>query len=134
MSILSIIGGAIKPIASLIDSLHTSGAEKLTLKNELTKLENTFASEVLQYEQKIAEMKSNIIVAEAKGESWLQRSWRPVTMLTFLCLIVGHYLGLLAFPIAGEMWTLLQIGIGGYITSRGIEKIVPSLVSKLRKG
>lgn len=133
MSILNIIGEIVKPVASLIDSLHTSGEEKDTLKNELTKIENQFSARVLDYEMKMTEMKSNIIVTEAKGESWLQRSWRPITMLTFLCLIVLHYLGLLAFEIADQMWVLLQIGIGGYITSRGVEKIVPAIAGVLAK-
>jgi hypothetical protein len=131
MGILSFLGDAVKPIASLIDDLHTSGEEKLTLRNALTSMENEFAARVLEYESKIAQMKADVIMTEAKGESWIQRSWRPITMLTFLVLIVLYYLGVLAFPIADQMWTLLQIGIGGYIVSRGAEKIVPGVVGKL---
>jgi len=133
MGILSFLTGAIKPITQLVDGLHTSGEEKRQLFNELTKLENAFAERVLDYESKVVQMKADVIMAEAKGESWLQRAWRPITMLTFLCLIVTHYLGLLAFPIADQMWTLLQIGIGGYIVSRGAEKIIPEIVNKFGK-
>jgi len=131
MGFLSFLGGAIKPVSDLVDSLHTSGEEKQQLQNELTKMENSFAEHVLEYESKIAQMKSDVIMSEAKGESWLQRNWRPVTMLTFLVLIVCHYMGVLAFPIADQMWILLQIGIGGYIASRGAEKVIPAVVGKI---
>lgn len=134
MGFLGFLGGAIKPITELVDNLTTSGEEKLQLHNELTKMENAFAERVLEYESKIAQMKADVIMTEAKGASWLQRNWRPVTMLVFLCLIVGHYAGILAFAIAPQMWTLLQIGIGGYIVSRGAEKIVPDIVTKFKKG
>lgn len=134
MGLLSFLGGAIEPVTKLVDSLHTSGEEKDILRNELIKLENAFAGRVLEYESKITQMKADVIMTEAKGDSWLQRNWRPITMLTFLVLIVAHYLGLLAFEIAPQMWTLLQIGIGGYITGRSAEKIIPAIVTKWKGG
>ena len=63
----------------------------------------------------MVESKSKVIEAEAKGESWLQRNWRPITMLTFLVLVVCDSFGLLVFRLSNEAWTLLQIGIGGYV-------------------
>jgi len=133
MSILSFLGGLVKPVTDLIDNLHTSDEEKGQLVNELTKLENQMSSKLLEYESKLLESKTAIITAEAKGQSWLQRNWRPCTMLVFLVLIVCHYLGVLAFPIADQMWTLLQIGIGGYIGGRTAEKILPSILEKFGK-
>ena len=55
-------------------------------------------------------------------------------MLVFLSLIVLHYLGLLAIPIADQMWSLLQIGIGGYVVSRSAEKVIPAIINKTLKG
>lgn len=133
MGFLSFLGGAVKPVTELVDALHTSDEERDVLHNELTKMENAFASRVLEYESKMTQMRADVIMTEAKGENILQRSWRPITMLTFLALIVLHYCGVLAFEIAPQMWTLLQIGIGGYIGSRGAEKIIPQIVSKFRK-
>jgi len=134
MGVLSFIGNVINPITKLVDDLSTSDEERGAIHNALTKIENSFAERVLNYESKIAQMKADVIMTEAKGDSWLQRNWRPITMLVFLCLIVFHYLGLLAFEIAPQMWTLLQIGIGGYITSRGAEKIIPQIVNKFKRG
>jgi hypothetical protein len=130
MNILSFIGGIFKPAAELIDNMHTSTEEKLTLKNKLTLIENTMTAKVIDYEAKLLSAKTSIITAEATGESWMQRNWRPITMLTFLGLVVCDSFGWLANPLAGEAWTLLQIGLGGYVTSRGVEKVV----SKLKAG
>ncbi len=127
MNILSFIGGIFKPAAELIDNMHTSTEEKLTLKNKLTVIENTITAKVIDYETKLLAAKTSIITAEATGESWMQRNWRPITMLTFLGLVVCDSFGWLANPLAGEAWTLLQIGLGGYVTSRGVEKVVSKL-------
>lgn len=136
MSVLGIITGAIGAVTNLIDELVTTDEEKGVIKNELRRVENMFAEKVLDYESKILAVRANIIMTEAKGDSWLQRSWRPITMLTFLSLVVLHHAGWLAIELTDQMWELLKIGIGGYIGSRGIEKIVPPIVSalKIRKG
>jgi len=133
MGILSVIGELIKPVANLIDDLHTSGEEKGAIREAINKIENAFAEKVLEYEQKILEMQTTIITTEAKGESWLQRSWRPITMLTFLVLVVFDGFGWLKHPLAPEAWTLLQIGLGGYVVGRSVEKILPSVLDKFGK-
>ncbi|MEW5890749.1 MAG: 3TM-type holin [Pseudomonadota bacterium] len=33
------------------------------------------------------EKSASVVVAEAQSESWITRSWRPITMLTFVGLI-----------------------------------------------
>jgi len=124
MNIFTFIGEIFAPAAKLIDDLHTSDEEKLTLANKLTVIQNEMHSKVIEYETKILESKTSIITAEANGQSWLQRSWRPITMLTFLALVVFDSFGWLANPLATEAWTLLQIGLGGYVTGRSLEKIV----------
>lgn len=130
MSVLGFLSGLVKPITNLIDELHVSDEERGKIVNELTKIENEMSGKLLDYESKLLESRATIIKAEAQGASWLQRNWRPLTMLTFLVLIVCHYAGVLAFPIADQMWTLLQIGIGGYIGGRTIEKVAPSILDK----
>ena len=127
MNILSFIGEIFKPAAKLIDDLHTSDEEKLTLKNKLTVIQNEMHSKVIDYETKLLDSQSSIIIAEASGQSWMQRSWRPITMLTFLGLVVFDSFGWLANPLAAEAWTLLQIGLGGYVTGRSIEKVAVKL-------
>ncbi|MHA1920789.1 MAG: 3TM-type holin, partial [Promethearchaeota archaeon] len=77
--------------------------------------------------------KSAIIIAEAKGQSWIQRNWRPITMLTFLVLIICDCFGLLTFRLSNEAWGLLKIGLSGYIIGRSAEKLAPSIMKKFGK-
>ena len=63
----------------------------------------------------------SLLVTEMSGNN-LQRNWRPITMLTFLVLVVCDSFGWLTNPLAPEAWTLLQIGLGGYVVGRSMEK------------
>jgi hypothetical protein len=127
MNILSFIGDIFKPAADLIDNMHTSTEEKLTLKNQMAVIQNDMHSKIIDYETKLLASKTSIITAEANGQSWMQRNWRPLTMLTFLGLVVCDSFGWLANPLAAEAWTLLQIGLGGYVAGRSAEKVVGQL-------
>lgn len=127
MGVLDFLAGIVKPITDLIDNLSTSDEERGKLKNELTKIENEFLGKALEYEVKLLDSQGRIVEAEAKGQSWLQRNWRPITMLTFLVLVVLDSFGLLAFRLSNEAWLLLQIGLGGYVVGRTGEKIVEKI-------
>lgn len=123
MSIFATIAGLVKPITNLIDNLHTSDEEKGRIKNELVSMEYKMMSQVLDYEKEMMKAQSKIITAEAMGASWLQRTWRPLTMMTLLVLIICDSFGLLAFRLSEEAWVLIQLGLGGYIVGRSGEKI-----------
>jgi hypothetical protein len=81
-----------------------------------------------------------IVLAEAKG-GWLQRNWRPMLMALFGIIIFNNYIfypylslffdkaPMLAIP--PEMWSLLKIGIGGYVVGRSVEKITAGGVTKM---
>jgi len=129
MSAIGTIFGAIKsifkPAAELVDNLHTSQEEKMKLINELANAEFQIQEKVLDYETQILEVKASAINTESKGESWLQRNWRPITMLTFLVLILLDCFGLFAVTLPARIWTLLELGIGGYVIGRSLEKIAP---------
>jgi len=133
MGILSVIAGAISPVTGLIDKLHTSDAERLDIQNALVTLQQQFAEKVLEYESKILQTQAGIVKAEAQGEFWMQRNWRPITMLTFLVLVVCDCFGVLKFRLAEQAWTLLQIGLGGYVVGRSAEKVIPQVVDVMRK-
>jgi Holin of 3TMs, for gene-transfer release len=127
MSVLDFLGGIIKPITDLIDNLTTTDKERGELKNELTKIENEFLGKALEYESKLLDAQGRIVEAEAKGQSWMQRNWRPITMLTFLVLVVFDCFGILKFRLSNQAWLLLQIGLGGYVVGRTGEKIVDKI-------
>jgi hypothetical protein len=76
----------------------------------------------------------DIITAEIKGESWMQRNWRPTLMMVCIAIIFNNYvfapyIGLffpdkqLMLELPGGLWALLNVGVGGYIGARTIEKI-----------
>ena len=118
MGLLSFIGDIFKPAAELVDNLHTSKEEKLSLVNQLAQIENNVKMKTLE----LIKAQSQVIVAEAQGQSWMQRNWRPLTMLVFLGLVVLDSFAILANPLSKEAWTLLQIGLGGYVLGRSYEK------------
>ena len=132
MSIFNFLSNIIAPVAKLIDEVHTSPEEREGLRLEFYKLQFGIFEKTMEYEQQLLKAKSDIIVAEAQG-NWLTASWRPITMLTFLLLVVLDSFGLLASPLADEAWLLLQIGLGGYVTGRSLEKFVPKIADALHK-
>ena len=136
MSMLDVVGQLFKPAADLIDSVHTSTEEKLTAKAQMLEVQTRFLSHALDFESKALESKAAIIMAEAKSESWITRSWRPITMLAFVAAILAYWFGLTPDSIPASavdsMFTLVQIGLGGYVVSRGAEKIVPSVVEAFK--
>lgn len=124
MGVLSFLGSVIEPVTKLVDDLHTSDEEKLLIKAKMQAVENQMAQKVLGYETQLMQAQAKVITAEAQGASWLQRSWRPITMLTFLALVCFDAFGLLEFRLSEQAWSLLQIGLGGYVVGRSAEKIV----------
>lgn len=132
MSIFNFLSGLIQPVTNLIDDLHTSDEERESLRLEFYKLQFGIFERTMQYEQQLLQSKSDIIKAEAQA-NWLTASWRPITMLTFLALVVLDSFGVLASPLAPEAWTLLQIGLGGYVVGRSVEKITPKISDALKK-
>ncbi len=132
MNLFKLIGSIFKPAAELIDSIHTSDEERLTLKAQNLQTYANALEMALSYENEQLQARAKIVEAEAKSEHWITASWRPITMLTFVALVVLDQTGMLAFRLADEAWTLLQIGIGGYVVGRSAEKVGPGIINALR--
>ena len=100
-------------------------------------LQQALQSAVLERTAEIEKAAADIVQAEAQGQSWLQRTWRPITMLVFVALIVTRWLGWCA-PNLGEaealkLWDIVQLGLGGYVIGRSAEKVLPVLVEAVKK-
>ena len=121
--ILDAIGDVFKPISDVIDHLTVSGDQKVALQQTVLQGQITAAAQIQQYESQLLDARTKAVLAEAQGGSWLQRNWRPITMLTFLVLVVCDSFGLLKFRLADQAWTLLQLGLGGYVVGRSVEKV-----------
>lgn len=77
---------------------------------------------------KLAEFQSKTLQTEMSG-NWLQRSWRPLLMLSLVFVVVNNYILQPYFPsifivteLPDHLWELLKIGVGGYIVGRSVEK------------
>ena len=120
-------GGVIKQIGDVIDNLFTSDEERANAKIKVL--------EVLKQQQlELQKLQTEIIVAEAKG-NWLQRSWRPILMLSFGFIVIYVKFAAPLFDLKipeleNEFWDLLQIGIGGYVVGRSAEKIADKITIK----
>lgn len=132
MNLFQLIGNIFKPAADLVDELHTSEEEKLLLKSKNLETYASALENALEYEQEQLRQKARIVEAEAKSEHVITSTWRPITMLTFLALVVCDSFGWLANPLAPEAWTLLQLGLGGYVVGRSAEKIGPPIIKALK--
>ena len=100
-------------------------------------LQQALQAAVLERTSEIERAAAEVVKAEAQGQSWLQRTWRPITMLVFVGLIVARWLGWSA-PNLGEaevlkLWDIVEIGLGGYVIGRSAEKILPNVVSSFQK-
>lgn len=137
MNLLSIVGELFKPAAELIDNIHTSEEERLNAKGRLLKTQTAFLESALEFETKALEAKSTIIVAEAKSEHVITAIWRPVTMLAFVGAILAYWFGLTPDDVPEEavlaMFSLVKIGLGGYVVGRSAEKLVPGVLTALKK-
>jgi hypothetical protein len=118
-------GNVLQEIGKVIDNIFTNDEERLQAKNELTRI-------IQSKELELQKMQTDVIIAEANG-NWLQRSWRPILMLSFgfIVIYVKFVAPLFGFTIPEleeDFWNLLQIGIGGYVVGRSAEKIADKVV------
>jgi len=125
--VVDAIAGIFKPISDVIDHVLPSGDAKVALQGQVIAGQIAAGAAFMNYEQKLLDGRVQIITAEAQGNSWLQRNWRPISMLTFLTLTVADALNWLPNRLAPQAWTLLQIGLGGYVIGRSVEKIAPPI-------
>lgn len=120
------LDGIFEPVKDLIDELHTSEEEINSVKVKIENIKANLATQMLKSQ-------SDILVAEIKGKSWLQRNWRPITMIVFLILVICDCFGFLKFRLSKEAWGLIQVGLGGYVIGRSGEKVLKSSFVKIDK-
>ena len=108
--------------------------QKAKLEEGEQAFKQSLTNSLIDYSKTILEQQASVVRAEANGDSWLQKSWRPITMLVFVFIIANNYI---LFPylslftnkvvelnIPPDMWGLLKIGLGGYVVGRSVEKAV----------
>jgi len=89
---------------------------------------------MLEHEQTAQEVARDVVVAEAKSEHWITSAWRPLVMIMFAVMIgnnfiIAPYLDAIfgtsvMFDMPDQAWSLLSVGLGGYVIGRSGEKIM----------
>ena len=119
-------------IGKLLDAFSGWQQRKLSRDEMAKELEALLAHEA----NELAKTQADVVMAEAKGEDWLQRNWRPVTSLLFV-FIVFRFGWLQPATVAWFNWPPLRVGdtllieilglvklcLGGYIGGRTLEKV-----------
>jgi hypothetical protein len=130
-----ILGAGVKEtvdsIGNAIDKIDKSD-EKLELQLKYKELLMNMEGACIDYESKLLENKSKIIESEVKGESGLQRNWRPILMCICMLIIFTNYVLVPFFHITPaildeHIWNLMDLGVGGYVAGRSLEKISDNL-------
>ncbi len=116
----ALIGPLLSGVLGVIDKAVEDKDQAAQIKAKLNQ-------QILSGDMKELEAAAKIIVAEAQGESWLQRNWRPLLMVLFGIIIANNYILVPIFntpsaEIPPDMWDLLKLGVGGYVVGRTAEK------------
>lgn len=109
-------------LSSVVGNLFPDPTEKAKAEAEVLK-------QLLNAEMQIQNATADIIKTEAASTHWLAANWRPLTMLTFTGLIVARWFGWSAPNLSEseylKLWDIVQLGLGGYVIGRSVEKIAP---------
>lgn len=128
------IDDAVTGVAALIKT----GLDKIWPDaTEVEKAKITQLTALLDQGLEVFKGQVSIIIAEAQGGGFLQRNWRPITMLTFLALVVSHFFGFESATFTArdseQLFSLINLGLGGYVIGRTVEKVAPGVVDALKK-
>ena len=119
-------------INPLIDRFFPDKEKADEAKAEMARIAAQAEAAQAQADAAKMESQSKVIVAEANSQSYAARNWRPhlmyCLMLTYpmnwivFPLLRGFGIDIPVLPIPTEYWTVLSIGLGGYIGVEGIKQ------------
>jgi hypothetical protein len=89
---------------------------------------------LLEHTDSLEAMRGKIVLAEANSGNWLTSAWRPLLMMVVVLIIACNYLlfpiirifypEMITLELPQELWSLLTIGVGGYVVGRSGEKMI----------
>jgi hypothetical protein len=134
---------ALSAIAPLAKMLFSTVDKAILDKDLAEKLKAQLNIELLKSSTEEIKAAASIVEAEAKS-GWFSASWRPLLMYVLIFILVWNYIigpviklmigTVITFELPGDVWTLLQIGLGGYVVGRSGESIARSLANKQPTG
>ena len=125
---------ALSPVISqVVKSVFPDPADEL----KRIEAQNQLQMALMQHAVALEQAAADVIKQEAASEHWLAANWRPLTMLTFLSLIVARWFGYTVPGISEaleiRLFDIIEIGLGGYVIGRSVEKAGPAIAAALRK-
>ena len=133
---------ALGTIAPLAKMLFSTVDKAIPDKDLAEKLKAQLNTQLLQSSTEELKAAAAIVEAEAKS-NWFVSSWRPLLMYVLIFILVWNYIfgtilkifsgTVITFELPGDVWTLLNIGLGGYVVGRSGESIARTLASKQNK-
>lgn len=130
--------GIIDAIGSLIDKNSTTEEERLAARAQLAIIQLEADKAMAAADVQFAELQSRVIIAETQSESWMTANWRPLTMLSFVAVVLytfigGPLFGLKALTVPPDLWDVIKLGLTGYVVGRSAEKVLPDIVEVMKK-
>ena len=128
--------GAVAPLAKILFSTIEKSVPDKDLQE---KLKAQLQTQLLQSNTAELQAAAKIIEAEAKA-GWFASSWRPLLMYVLIFILVWNYIlgpvvkiftgAVISFELPGDVWGLLQIGLGGYVVGRSAESVARTIANK----
>jgi len=128
--------GAIAPLAKVLFSTIEKAVPDKDLQE---KLKAQLQTQLLQSHTQELTAAAKIIEAEAKA-GWFASSWRPLLMYVLIFILVWNYVigpvikvftgAVISFELPGDVWTLLNVGLGGYVIGRSAESVARTMASR----
>ena len=128
--------GAIAPLAKILFNTIEKAVPDKDLQE---KLKAELQTQLLQSHTQELKAAASIIEAEAKA-GWFASSWRPLVMYVLIFILVWNYVigpvikifmgAVITFELPGDVWSLLQIGLGGYVLGRSAESVARTMANK----
>ena len=128
--------GAVAPLAKVLFSTIEKAVPDKDLQE---KLKAQLQTQLLQSNTQELQAAAKIIEAEAKA-GWFASSWRPLLMYVLIFILVWNYVigpvikvftgAIISFELPGDVWTLLNVGLGGYVVGRSAESVARTLANR----
>jgi hypothetical protein len=128
--------GAVAPLAKI---LFNTIEKSVPDKDLQEKLKAQLQTQLLQSNTTELTAAAKIIEAEAKA-GWFASSWRPLLMYVLIFILVWNYIlgpvikvftgAVISFELPGDVWTLLNVGLGGYVVGRSAESVARTMANR----
>lgn len=97
MSLFNFLGSVFKPVADLVDNVHTSDEERMMLRNQLAQIEAQVSIKMMELQSSVIEANSKMAIAEQEHGNLLSKSWRPLVSLALTGILVAMGFGVIEF-------------------------------------